>query len=504
MTAAPAPTDAPGLPGPPLAVRPVVAVAVVVGGLLLATSGRYGWHRDELYFVAAGRRLAWGYPDQGPLVPLLARAADVLAPGSLTAYRLPAVLAAVGVVMLSALLARDLGGRAVAQVLTAVVVGGGAITLALGHLFVTASIDVLIWTATVWLTVRVLRTGQERWWLAVGAVVGVGLLNKTLPVVLVVGLLVGALLTPAVRPRLRSGWLWAGAAVALACWAPNVAWQAAHGWPQAELASQIRAEYGTADERIGFAVLQLAMFGPAGLVLWVTGLVASLRSPRREWQPVLAWAWITVLAVFVVTAGQGYYPAAVYPPLIAAGAVVFQDRWPSRRAGAALVAAAVILTLPPLPSALPVLPAATLAGSPLAGLGENQFETVGWPEFVAQVAAAHGTVPAADRASAVVFTSNYGEAGAVELLGPAHGLPAAYSGHNAYAAWGPPPATARYAVVVSPGDPPEVFEGCVRRGAVRNAEGVPNEESTEAVIHVCPAPVAGWAAAWPRLTHLSS
>jgi hypothetical protein len=196
------------------------------------------------------------------------------------------------------------------------------------------------------------------------------------------------------------------------------------------------------------------------LVLWTTGLVASLRSPRRPWQPVLAWAWIAVLAVFVVTAGQGTTRRRLYPPLIAAGAVVLQDRWPSRRAGTALVAAAVLLALAPLPSALPVLPpprwpgAAGGAGGEPAGDGR-----------LAGVRGAGGRRPprrarGPGRRGRVHLELRRG--GAVELLGPAQGLPAAYSGHNAYADWGPPPASARYAVVVSPGDPPEVFAGCVR------------------------------------------
>jgi hypothetical protein len=147
--------------------RAIGIVAAPVGLMLFALSGRYGYHRDELYFLAAGHHLAWGYPDQGPLVPVLGRLMDELAPGSLAVFRLPATLAAVGGTVMSALTARELGGRAFAQGLTALVVGTSAFTLLTGHLMVTATLDFPIWVVAVFLVVRILRTGQQRLWLLV-------------------------------------------------------------------------------------------------------------------------------------------------------------------------------------------------------------------------------------------------------------------------------------------------------------------------------------------------
>lgn len=352
---------------------------------------------------------------------------------------------------------------------------------------------------------------RDRLWLVVGVIAGVGLLNKALPAVLLLGLLAGGLLTPAVRPRLRSRWLWAGAAAAAAVWTPYLIWQARNGWPQLELGRQIAREYAGPGERLGFVALQLLMFGVAGAYLWISGLMRSLRptEPRRgpvrpPWQAVLGWAWVVVAAVFVATAGQGYYGAGIYPPLIAAGAVGLEARLRRTRARGAVVAAVVVLAAALAPAALPLLPARSLQTSGWSGTAENQFETVGWPRLVDDVAAAYRDLPPADRTGAVLLTANYGEAGAIDLYGPALGLPRAYSGHNAYGWWGPPPDGGRAVVAVAEDGPPRALTRCRMVTPVRNDEGVRNEETERAAIYLCAPPPSGWGAVWPTIRHLSS
>jgi hypothetical protein len=480
--------------------RAIGLVAVPVGVALFALSGRYGYHRDEIYFLAAGHHLAWGYPDQGPLVPALGRLMDELAPGSLVVFRLPATLAVVGGTVVSALTARELGGRSFAQGMTALVVGAGVFTLATGHLMVTATLDFPVWLVTVFLVIRILRTGEQRLWLLVGLVIGIGLLNKALPAVLALGLLVGGLMVPSVRAHLRSPWLWCGTALAAAIWVPYLLWQSDHGWPQLQLAHDISSEYSTAGERLGFVALQFLLFGPVGAWLWITGLARLWRS--ADWSKMLPWTWLTIVVVFAVTAGQGYYTAGIYPVLIAAGAVRLEERV---RRPAVVLAVATVAALFFVPAELPVLSASTLSDSPWSGLAENQLETVGWPELTQQVADAYATIPAPQRADATIVTENYGEAGSVERYGPALGLPDAYSGLNAFGYWGPPPATATWVTVVAEDGPPmPVLRQCrfVRR--VTNSSGIDNEESQFAAIYVCRAPAAGWAATWPRFTHLSN
>jgi 4-amino-4-deoxy-L-arabinose transferase-like glycosyltransferase len=479
---------------------PVVGtVAAVVGLVLLLLSTRYGYHRDELYFVAAGAHPAWGYPDQPPLTPLVAWTSEHLGGGNLVVFRLPATLVAVVVTVLGALIARELGGRRFAQGLAAFATGTATYVLLSGHLLVTSTVDLLVWVVVTWLVVRILRTGDARLWLAVGVVTGLGLWNKQLPVVLVAGLLVGMALTRPARHWLRSPWWWGGLAIAAVMWVPVLVWQATHGWPQLTLARQISAEYGTAAERVNYVVLQVVLFSLGATVLWVTGVVRLWRDEAWAAFRVLAWAWLVVVVAFAVTAGQGYYPAGMYPALIAAGSVV-AERWRVRWAVVALVAVSSLLLLP---AALPVLSPARLAASPWDGLGEQLRETAGWPQLAAQVAAAYDSVPAGERPGVQVVTDNYGEAGAIDRYGPDLGLPAAWSGHNGFGLWGPPPPSPAPVVVVWEDSPPsDFFSGCRLIGPVTGP--VENEESTRASVYVCSGPIGGWAQTWPRIVHLSS
>jgi hypothetical protein len=257
-----------------------------------------------------------------------------------------------------------------------------------------------------------------------------------------------------------------------------------------------------AGERIGFAVLQLVLFGIAAMVFWIVGLVSLLREPAWRTYRILVLIWAVALVMFVVTAGQGYYMAGTYPALIAAGAVAF-ERWTHRRAR--LIGAVVVVTAVMLPPFIPVVPVRVLVANPMwSGLAENQLETVGWPELVDQVGAAYATVPKADRDSVTILTDNYGEAGAVDRYGPAQGLPTAYSGHNAFGLWGPPPAAKTTVVAVSEDGPPALLGRCSFFARVHNRHDIDNEESARAAIYVCRAPAQGWAAAWPQIVHLDN
>jgi 4-amino-4-deoxy-L-arabinose transferase-like glycosyltransferase len=486
---------------PSVAWRPLASIAGALLVLLVGFGGRYGFHRDELYFLAAGRHPAWGYPDQPPLTPIIGHLMDLIAPGSVRALRIPAALASTAVTLAAGLTARELGGGRFAQVLAALATGTGLFVLLSGRLLATSTIDLLVWVTLIFIVVRAVRTGRDRLWLVAGLVAGVGLLNKQTPAFLLFGLLVGVVATRQTRRLLANPWLWAGAAVAALLWTPVLVWQARHGWPQLTLAGQIRDEYGAAGERVLFFLLQFLLFSLGATYLWITGLVHMWREPAWRRFRLLAWAWLAVLVAFTVTAGQGYYPGGLYPALIAAGAVVVEHH-PRRRRPVvvAVVASSALL----LPAALPILSPATLNDSVWAGgAGETLRESVGWPQLVDQVAAAYRSIPASERPHAAIFTSNYGEAGAIDELGPERGLPAAWSGHNGYGLWGPPPQEATPIVVVwEDGTPNRFFTDCQPHGRVRGE--VTNEETQRAAVFVCAAPIGGWAAAWPRLVHLSS
>src|SRR6478735_7587696 len=267
-------------PLPPLAWRGMALVCALLAMVLLVASSRYGYHRDELYFIVCGQHLAWSYPDQGVLTPLLARSFEALGGGSLVVFRLPAVASVVGAAWLTGMTARELGGRARAQVLATLTVALSTVGLLAGHLVSTATLDFAVWVAITWVVLRIARTGQTRLWVVAGALVAVGLLNKDLVLVLVLSLTVGMLTVPGGYRLVFNRWYGLGAVIAVAAWVPGLLWQAQHGWPQVTLGRMIRDEYGTADQRIGFLVVQILLFSLGASVLWVIGAVRVWRDPQ--------------------------------------------------------------------------------------------------------------------------------------------------------------------------------------------------------------------------------
>jgi 4-amino-4-deoxy-L-arabinose transferase-like glycosyltransferase len=479
--------------------RALYAIAGAVTLVLVVFAGGYGYHRDELYFLEAGRHLDWSYADQGPVTPLIARAMDTIAPDSLTVLRVPSAIAAGLVVLLTGLLAREMNGSRRAQLIAATCAAVGVIVLFTGHLLSTSTFDLLAWTAITWLAVRAIRTGDGRLWIAAGVVLGIGLMNKPLPAFLAVGLLAGVAIAGP-RELLRNRWVWAGALIALVIWSPWIIWQASNGWPQVDVSESITEGGSTSSEpRWALVPFQFLLISPLLAPVWIAGLTRLFRH-ENEYR-FLAWTWVALVVIFTATGGKPYYLAGLLPALLAAGAIA-TDGWLQRGnrrlrttalagavAASAIIGAAISLPLLPADSADPVL-----------AVNEDVGETIGWPEFTDQVAAVYRRAP-----QAVIFTANYGEAGAVDRYGPARGLPGAYSGHNAFGDWGPPPASADGSPIVAIGlDQSELaahFRGCRLTARIASKDGVDNDEDGAPIL-LCERVRSTWRNEWPHLRHL--
>jgi len=480
----------------------VVLIAGAVTVVLVAFASRYGYHRDELYFLAAGEHLDWAYADQGPLTPLFARAMSEIASGSLIVLRLPSAVSAGVTVLLTGLLARELGGSRRAAALSAGCAAVAAFVLFSGHVLSTSTFDLLAWTAVTWLAVRAVRTGRDRLWLVAGVVLGVGLLNKPLPAFLAVGMLAGVAIAGP-RRLLRNPYVWSGAAIALVLWLPWILWQADHGWPQIDVSRSIAAG-GSTSSQPWWAIVpfQFLLVSPVLAPVWIAGLLRLFRDPGLRDVRFLAWAWVLLAGVFMATGGKPYYLAGLLPVLIGAGAVQV-DGWlndgRTRLRKALLGAALAGSALSGVIIALPVLPADS-AGAVIAVNGDVG-ETIGWLQFAQTVADVYRGAP--DARHAVILTGNYGEAGAIDRYGPALGLPHAYSGHNAYGDWGPPRDGSAPVIVV--GLRPRVIAAHLRHCAVAaridNGAGVDNHEQGRPVM-VCGRPRHPWSEEWPALRHL--
>ncbi|MFL6239293.1 MAG: glycosyltransferase family 39 protein [Actinomycetes bacterium] len=484
---------------PPTPWRWLLAIAAAPAVLLLAVSGRYGYHRDELYFIAAGHHLAWGYPDQPPFVPFLARLMTAVAPGSLPVLRTPSAIAMALVVVLAALTARELGAGGSGQLLAAGAMAVSAFLLGAGHLLSTSTFALLAWSSLVWLVIRILRTGNQRLWLVAGVVAGVGLLDSDLTAFLMAGVVAGMLITGP-RSAFRSPWIWIGGVIAAAMWTPYLIWQARHGWPQLDVSKSIAAgNSGTSEPRWSFIPFQFGLVSPWLAPVWITGLVRLFRDNGLRWARAIGWAYALMVVAFIAKGGKPYYVAGMFPVLLGAGAQPAID-WvrrglPRRRR---LLIAAIVLSTTPVLFTVPVLPLSVLPHTPVVAINYDIGETVAWPAYVEQIARVYADVP-----GAAILTSNYGEAGAVDRYGGAFHLPHAFSGHNGFYYWGPPPDSVTTVVTVGIDKAllMRSFSDVRLAAQLHNARGIDNDEQGVHV-YVCTQPKASWRTLWPRFRNI--
>jgi Dolichyl-phosphate-mannose-protein mannosyltransferase len=495
--------DPPGRACAALAVPwPVLLLAGVMALGLLAVSGAYGFHGDEMYYVVAGRHPAFGYVDQPPLTPLLSAASVALLGATPTAVRVLPALEMACVVVLTALIARDLGGSRRAQVLAAVTAAVSGY-LGAGHLDTTTEPDLVAWAIVVWLVVRLLAGADRRLWLAVGVTAGIGLENKDTLLFLGAGLAVGLVLSRR-WDVVGSTWAWTALLIAVLLWVPNLAWQARNGWPQLTMASQI-AGYA-ADNRAQVLPLLWLFTGPLLFPVSAAGLAWLLAAKAAAPWRAVGLAAVVALTLVIISGGKAYYAIGTAPLLMAAGGILL-DRWLARGHArlktSGFLAAAVISGLLLALLTLPVLPLAAYAKTSLPTAVPDTANQVGWPQFVATVEQVVAALPPGERAHAVILTNDYSEASPLVLLGT--GLPPVFSGHNAYWSWGPPPADRTVVVHVGdwrPADWTRFFVGCRDVAHIDNRLGIDNAEQATAV-SVCTGTRSSWQAMWPALRTIS-
>jgi len=488
---------------PGFAARPVLAVAAAFVAVELAVAARYGLHRDELYFLACARHMAWGYVDQPPFVVLVARVAVAVGGPSAFALRVVPAVAGGAAVVFGALMARELGGGRRAQLFAALAGATSAAVIATAHLLSTATFDLFFWSLLCLLVLRLLRTRDDRLWLAIGVTNGVALLNKYNVVFLLAALAVALVTSREHRAWLRSWWLVAGAAIPAVVIAPNVVWNAQHDWAAVSMLQSLRRENSTLGASLGFVPSQLFVVGPALAALWIAGL---RRLCLHAYGRVFAVACIVLLAVDTLSGAKPYYLTGIYLALFAGGGLWYEERVARMRRGRPLRTAAifVVAAVAAFPLVLPVLPASAQPTGPwLANIDKDLSATLGWKPFVRQVAALANTLPAAERRRLVVVAGDYGAAGAIDLFGARYGLPHAISGHNSYWWWGPGRArddSTTIAVNIDRSYLQTIFAAVEPAGQVRTPGGVWTEERG-AAIYLCRGQRRSWAAVWPTARH---
>jgi 4-amino-4-deoxy-L-arabinose transferase-like glycosyltransferase len=492
--------------------KAVWLVAAAAFAIEMAVSARYGYVRDELYFLASGHHLALGGVDQPELTPLLARLDQAVTGNTLVGLRALPALGLAAMVLLTAAMARTLGADRRGQLIAALATACCAEYLGAMHELTTTVPDFVCWTVALLLVTRLLTSGDPRWWLAIGGGAGIGMTAKWNIGFLMGGLALGFILTPAARPLLRSRYLAFGAVLFVVLAAPDFVWQAAHGWPNFAVFHALQQDAWK--NRVMYWPNQVLYTSIVLVPLWIRGAAWSLRSVR--FRPI-GIAAVTVICAQFVLGGKPYYPGGVYTFLFAAGAAaLFAADGPSLgatglgatgrgarplrwRVARYCLAAAICSVI-----SLPVLPAAALARFPVQKVNYDLGEEIGWPTEVKALAGVWHSLPSAERARATLLAGNYGEAGAVDRYGASFGLPQVYSGANNFWLWGPPPAADTVAVVIDV-DPAFLRQwfSSVRVAAVyRNGLNVSDDEEG-AVIYVATGLRGSWASAWPAFRDYS-
>jgi hypothetical protein len=434
------------------------AVLALAAALLIVHcifNNRYDYFRDEFDYLACAKHLAWGYVDQPPLIPWLTRLSLVVLGDSLRAIRFLPALAMSLTVVLTAVIARELGGRAFALICAAAAVTAAPVYLNDGSMLTTNCLEPLLWSGCAYFAILAAKHDQPHYWFWFGVVAGVGMQEKYSIAVFGFGVVVGLLLTDE-RRVLFNKWMWIGGLTAFVIFLPNLLWNVHHHWPFVELMHNIKAEgRDVALSPLQYFWQQCLMIQPIVAPLWITGVIALL-----FWRPFrpycfLGWAYLVSLTVFIVLHGKNYYLAPVYPMLLAAGSVLFERAIDRPRLGW-LKPVSVILILAGgawlAPVVMPVLPVDKYIAyqdklpfkvprsehSHMAAvLPQHYADQFGWHEIVSEVGVAWNRIPPAERSDCGIFAQDYGQAGAIDWYGARYGLPPSLSGHQTWFLWGP-------------------------------------------------------------------
>lgn len=419
-------------------------------------SADFGFQRDEFLYMAMGAHPAWGYLEVPPAISVVARMSAWLFGNGLPGIRIFPALTGVLTLILTGLIAREFGGGRFAQSLSAITYLFSLLFLRINLLFQPVTFNLFYFVAGVYLLIRILKTNQPKYWILIGAVTGLGLLNKYSMLLFAFGAAAGLLLTP-YRRYFRGRWVWISAFIALGIWAPNLLWQQQHGWPFFQH-MQVLSQQQLSNVQPGIFLLVQVLMNLYATPIWLAGLYFCLVSDAGKTFRPIGWMYFSILAVLLALSGKAYYLAPAYPMLIAAGAVAIERM--VKRSGRnwlkpTIIGLVIAGSATTIPIGLPVLSVENMIryfdfGSKYMGMEEAlRWETgelhelpqdyadmLGWEELVAEVAKTYHSLSETERQQCAIFASNYGEAGALDYYAAGYGLPKSVSHSGSYWLWG--------------------------------------------------------------------
>lgn len=482
-----------------------VLIYFALGTVILhaIVGNRYGFHCDELATLDDARHLAWGYPAYPPVTPFFGRISLILFGTSLAGFRFFAFVVHGAAIVLAGLMARDLGGKRNAQFLAAAAcvpfaIGGAA-------LMQYVSFDFFAWVLTAYFIVRLLKTGNPRWWVAVGVGIGFGMLSKYAMCFFAVGITVGLLFTDA-RRYLKSKWLWIGMGVAFLIFLPNLLWQVQHQFVSLDMLRFIHARDVRSGATASFLPDQLRT---TFLPLVLAGLYFYFFSRQAARFRMVGWMYVTTLLIFVIAKGKSYYLHPAYPMVYAAGAVWVEDWLATKRRWAAVTIWSIAWTLVTCGAIfataffLPIAPVNSRWFVITHSVGQGEFYSeFGWQELAQEAARIRDSLTPEEQAHLGILADNYGEAGAVNLYGAQYGLPRAISGINSnwQRGYGNPPPQTLIVIGQTRESADRNFEACRLAGHMWNPYGAWNFEINRDIF-VCGPPRLGWPGFWKRFKY---
>lgn len=479
--------------------------------LHMFTNHQYGFHQDEMVVLDNARHLDWGFVEYPPLTPFLARIELTLFGFSLVGARTFAALTHGLILVLTGLMVQELGGNRRAQIMAAIAASIAPFGLILGSQIQYVTFDFLWTVLTAYFVICLLQSENPRWWLAIGAVIGLGMMTKYTMAFFVAGLVGGLLLTNA-RRHLKSPWLWGGVALSILIFLPNLLWQIQHNFISLEFLSSIHARDVAIGRADGYIPEQfLLSSNPLVVPLWIAGLFYLFNSPNGKRFRMVGWMYVIPFLLYLFTQGRSYYLASAYPMLFAAGAVAWQgwvEKLSAQSARLAIVATWSLIGIGAVIGGALSLPIAPI-NSPLWNVTREVHdiftEQIGWHEMIETVAGIYERLPAEDKARAGILAGENDEAAALNLYGSGFGLPTAISGSNTFwlRGYGNPPPEVLILIGFTVENANLLFDECTIAGTITNDYNVENDLRNPPDIFVCRNPRQPWDELWEFLQRFS-
>jgi len=485
--------------------------------LITNLNGAYGFFRDELYYIACSDHLAWGYVDQPPFSLYMLKISRLIFGDSLTAIRLVPSLAHALTIVLTGLMVKELGGKSFAIFLACLAIFTSLIHTGMSLIYSMNAIDIFLWALAIYLLIRIINTEEKKYWVLLGLVLGIGLLNKISVLFLGAGIFVGLLLTN--RQAFATRWPYLTGVIAFLIFHPYILWNATHDWAHLEFIHNASAGKYAGRSYLDFITEQILLLNPVSLPLWLGGLFAFFFYPPLKKFRILGWVYLTAFLILLFNrTSKGEYLSPAYAMLFAAGAIwieqTFASAWQKivRYAYAGLLLVSLMFLLPLV---LPVLSvtdyvayAKKIGMAPtssenkeLAELPQFYADMFGWKEKAHDVAKVYQSLSPEDQKKCAIYSDNYGRCGAIDFFGKEYNLPKSVGSHNNYWWWGTRDYTGEVVLILG-GDMEEHkddFESCELVGVSKCQYCMPYENNVN--IFVCRGLKASLNEAWPSTRH---